>query len=276
MKYFSRSISTCKYLEREHMAHRTWADAVSSNNKHPSPGTIRESGHEKNHPDPSSKAQDYAPQERQETCKMSSDDRNTLVKASTAVEEKKRFAAAHMTNRGRDHHSPLIVSLCLSNEAAEALTSIRKANFPASQNNLDAHLTLLHALPASVQSEMQAHLSEVSTTQAIFNLSLGKLQVRPRIIMLPARSRFLDNLVFDMQDKFWSMLSDQDRQTFRGGHITLCNKQTEDEISKRRGAIDEAVQSRANWHCQAIGLDLWIYRGNRPWEHVRHYSFHKP
>lgn len=171
-----------------------------------------------------------------------------------------------------DHGNPLIVSLRFSEPAFQCLTKIRKHNFPEKQNNLDAHLTILHALPSLQREGAHALLSDLSGRTHRFNLSLGALRARPKIVLLPVRSKILDELVYAIQDHFWDTLSDQDRQDFHG-HITLCNKQTPEETARRQPAIEEAVKERNSWNCKAIGLDLWEYRGSRPWKLISKHDF---
>lgn len=179
----------------------------------------------------------------------------------------------HMKNRGdTDHRNPLIVSLRFNDQSFEKMTDIRKANFPERHNNLDAHLTILHSLPRKLQTESDALLKRICSETAPFNLSLGALRVRPKIIMLPVRSKRLDELVYDIQEEFWHDLSDQDRQDFRG-HVTLCNKHSEEETARRQAQIEEAVKSRNSWNCRAVGLDLWEYRGNKPWSLISAHTF---
>ncbi|CCG80812.1 protein of unknown function [Taphrina deformans PYCC 5710] len=179
----------------------------------------------------------------------------------------------YMTHRGSTDRSPLIVSLRLDEQILGKLTTIRKANFPPKQNNLEAHLTLLHALPATCRSAMHEFLSDLAHKQSRFDLRLGQLRVKPKIVLLPVRSKVLDQLVYDIQDAFWSELSDQDRQDFRGGHITLCNKLTEEEVAERAVGIEKAIGDISVSKSQAIGIDMWIYRGNKPWQPVSSYEF---
>lgn len=171
-----------------------------------------------------------------------------------------------------DHGNPLVVSLRFSEPAFHHLTKIRKENFPDKHNNLDAHLTILHALPSLQRDRAHAFLSDLSARTRNFNLSLGALRARPKIVLLPVRSKILDELVYAMQDHFWDTLSDQDRQDFHG-HITLCNKQTPEETAKRQASIEDAVKNRNSWNCKAIGIDLWEYRGSRPWKLISKHDF---
>lgn len=184
-------------------------------------------------------------------------------------------ANTYMSHRGQSDRSPLIISLRLDTKLMDQLTAIRKDNFPPRQNNLDAHLTILHALPASSRKKMDEFLGTLTKDCRPFQLRPGRLQVKPQIVLLPLRSKLLDDLVYQIQDVCWADLSDQDRQDFRGGHITLCNKLSEEETANRATSIDESLKHIDLSKCRAIGLDMWRYRGNKPWQPLSNYDFAK-
>ncbi|RYE16611.1 MAG: 2'-5' RNA ligase family protein, partial [Sphingobacteriaceae bacterium] len=46
--------------------------------------------------------------------------------------------------------NPIILTLKINTDAAEYFTDLRKQNFPAERNYLDAHLTLFHHLPGNI------------------------------------------------------------------------------------------------------------------------------
>lgn len=184
-----------------------------------------------------------------------------------------RLENSPMTHRGQDHKSPLIVSLRFNRKILEQLTEIRQQHFPDDNNNLDAHLTILHALPAECREDMQHYLQALADKKTAFRLSLAKVQVKPRIVLLPVRGPELNETVHQIQQQFWDMLSDQDRGTFRQGHITLCNKRSEEEVAARGPEIEAKLHGCERWHCMALGLDLWVYQGRKPWKHVSYYPF---
>lgn len=181
--------------------------------------------------------------------------------------------AERMAHRGKVQRDPLVLSLRLNRRVLDELTTIRQQNFPPEHNNLEAHLTILHALPAEAREDMQLYLQKMSQTQSAIKLSLGKVQVKTRIVLLPVRAHDLNDAVHRIQKQFWNMLSDQDRSPFRQGHITLCNKRSEEEIAERGAEIESRLSECDKWHCTGLGLDLWIYQGNRPWKHISYHPF---
>ena len=58
--------------------------------------------------------------------------------------------------------APLIVSALLDPDSFAWLDGLRRAHFPAERNFLDAHLTLFHALPPSLEPELKRRLSSLT------------------------------------------------------------------------------------------------------------------
>lgn len=169
----------------------------------------------------------------------------------------------------REQHQPLIVSLRFDDRTFELLTHVRKQYFPHN-NNLDAHLTILHNLPFSELHSSASFLENLCRKTSPFHVSFGKLIHRSKIILLPVESRRLNDVAYAIQDRFWQELSDQDRQNFKG-HITLCNKRSVEETSKLGPLVSDAVKHIAS--CQAVGIDIWGYRGQNPWQHEKFFAF---
>lgn len=178
-----------------------------------------------------------------------------------------------MVHRGRKQKNPLIVSLRLNQTVTDKLTTIRRENFPSYNNNLDAHLTILHALPAEARTEMQSYLQSLTQGRKSYNLAFGHVQAKPRIVLLPVRSKALNDAVYSIQERFWDLLSDQDRKPFHQGHITLCNKRPEEEVAERGSKIQSQLEGCEAWRSVAEGFDLWVYQGNEPWKHISYHPF---
>ena len=65
-----------------------------------------------------------------------------------------------------DDASPLILTAELPPELHRWATDLRERHFPPERNYLEAHVTLFHALPATIQAELRDVLARVVAESA--------------------------------------------------------------------------------------------------------------
>jgi len=165
-------------------------------------------------------------------------------------------------------HAPLILTAAFDKPTFERFQALRRAHFPPERNQVPAHLTLFHALPASEAASVAERCRLVTRGEppiearatGLFNLGKG---VAYRI-EAPALAR----LRAELADAWTPLLTSQDRAGFHP-HVTIMNK-AEPTAAK---ALLAAMQPLFTpWTFTLIGLDLWRYLGG-PWEAAGSFRF---
>jgi 2'-5' RNA ligase len=163
--------------------------------------------------------------------------------------------------------APIIVSALLDADSFAWLDGMRRAHFPAERNFLDAHLTLFHALPPSLEPELKGRLSSLTrgrrlTAQVSGFVSLGR-GVAVRIV-----SSELVALRGELAEAFHGLLTPQDAAPWRP-HVTIQNKVTPAEARDLLARLSSALQPR---RIEVVGLAAWWYRCG-PWEPLARFPF---
>lgn len=163
--------------------------------------------------------------------------------------------------------APIIVSATLDPESFSWLDGLRRAHFPAERNQLDAHLTLFHALPPSLEPELKGRLSSMTrgrplAAEASGLASLGR-GVAVRIV-----SPQLGALREELAEAFHGMLTPQDAAGWRP-HVTIQNKVSTAEARDLLKLLSATFRPR---RVEVVGLSAWRYRGG-PWERLAQYAF---
>jgi 2'-5' RNA ligase superfamily len=163
--------------------------------------------------------------------------------------------------------APIIVSATFAPEDHRWLDAQRKAHFPPERNLLEAHLTLFHHLPPSVEAELKQRLRTacraprpVAQIAAPYSLGGG--------VAYRVHSPALAAIRSDLAEAFAGLLTPQDQAGWRP-HVTIQNKATAQEAK----ALLETLQRDFRPRPLAIaGLAAWWYRGG-PWEKIGAYNF---
>jgi 2'-5' RNA ligase len=163
--------------------------------------------------------------------------------------------------------APIIVTALLDPDGFAWLDGLRRAHFPAERNLLDAHLTLFHALPPSLEFEVKRRLlrltrSPLLIAQAISLVSLG------RGVAVRINSPQLSAVREELAEAFSGMLTPQDAAPWRP-HVTIQNKVSAAEARELLGTLSATFRPR---RVQVVGLATWWYRGG-PWEPLAQYAF---
>ena len=163
--------------------------------------------------------------------------------------------------------APIIVSALLDPDSFAWLDGLRRAHFPAERNFLDAHLTLFHALPPSLEPELRRRLSSLTrgrplVAEASGFMSLGR-GVAVRIV-----SPQLAALRGALAEAFVGMLTPQDAAGWRP-HVTVQNKVSPAEARALLALLSATFRPR---RVEIVGLSAWWYRGG-PWEPLARFAF---
>lgn len=167
-----------------------------------------------------------------------------------------------------DDPAPLILTAELPPDLHRWATGLRERHFPPERNYLEAHVTLFHALPPMVESELRDLLARVVSESApvparlegIMNLGRGTALKLSSPAMLEIRERIAAH--------FRGMLSAQDMQSPRL-HVTIQNKVPASEAKALQAELTGSIRQR---DIAFPGMALFRYRGG-PWESVRRFAF---
>ncbi len=143
----------------------------------------------------------------------------------------------------------------------------RQLYFPVERNQLDAHLTMFHALPPSLEQEVRGQFKTMcvgprpaATIAGLMNLGGG---VAYRVV-----STKLDSIRERIADHFHGSLSAQDAGGWRA-HVTIQNKATPADAQALLVSLERDFCPRSlAIHC----LALHRYLGG-PWEKIGRWAF---
>lgn len=143
----------------------------------------------------------------------------------------------------------------------------RRRHFPPERNQLDAHLTMFHALPPSSEAEVRVQLKTqckgsrpAASIVGLMNLGGG---VAYRVL-----SPDLDSIRKAIADHFHGSLTAQDAAGWRG-HVTIQNKVTAGEAKALLESLGRVFCPRP---LAIHGLALHRYLGGS-WEKLGRWAF---
>ena len=147
------------------------------------------------------------------------------------------------------------------------LEALRRLHFPPGRNQLPAHLTLFHALPPSLESEVTEALRQEARGKA------PRARLRPPYslgggVAFRILSTELDDLRARLAERFHGALSAQDAAGFRA-HVTIQNK-VAPKIA--RALLDELTRGFREQPFRIAALSLHRYLGG-PWQPLGRYPF---
>ncbi|WP_432561206.1 2'-5' RNA ligase family protein [Kineococcus sp. SYSU DK003] len=158
--------------------------------------------------------------------------------------------------------NPLIVSAAFDEQSQQSLDALRRRFFPPERNQLPAHLTLFHALPADAPGEVLAAVRAACARPAP---AAGVTGVRSlgRGAALVVDSPGLGQARAAIAGAFAGRLTRQDAQGFRP-HVTVQNFV---DPALARATVADLSSGFAPWPLALLGLAVHRYAGG-PWELV--------
>ena len=160
---------------------------------------------------------------------------------------------------------PRILTLTLDPLAQAAFDTLRRAHFPPDRLVVGAHVTLFHALPAKLSTEV---IEAQAATTGPFAVQVDSVRFLGRGVAYALRSDRLSRLRERLAHHWRGCLTAQDRQPWRP-HVTIQNKVAP---GIARALHDTLAVSFSRYEVTATGFDLWIYRGG-PWEAQKTFAF---
>ena len=162
---------------------------------------------------------------------------------------------------------PLIVTLRLDDSTRARFDQERAELFPPGRTAVGAHVTLFHALPASMRREVEGVLAQHRAWPR-FPVGVSEPFGLGRGVAYGLHSRDLETLHRGLQDRWQARLTPQDRQRFKP-HVTVQNKVTPAEA---RETLTRLRAAFVPIEATGIGLELWRYEGG-PWTALARYDF---
>lgn len=162
----------------------------------------------------------------------------------------------------------LIVTALLAPREQAFFDRLRRDHFPPERNQLAAHLTMFHAIPAMLEPELRQRLAGMAAelpppaarVAGLMNLGGG---VAFRIV-----SDELDAIRTELAEAFRGHLTQQDSHGWRP-HITVQNKVNSTEAHALHDRLAAGFEPRA---LELAGLAYDHYAGG-PWLPGRRYPF---
>ena len=163
--------------------------------------------------------------------------------------------------------APLIVTLLLEEVAQQRFDRLRAAHFPAARNHLAAHVTLFHALPGELRTEVRA-LLRTAADRPPFPVAVTGVRFLGRGVALDLDAPEITTLRSSVAAAFAAELTPQDRQWSRP-HVTVQNKV---EPAVARALHADLAAAFTPETVTARGLGLWHYLGG-PWSLEAEFGF---
>ena len=164
--------------------------------------------------------------------------------------------------------APLILTAELPPDLHRWATALRRAHYPPERNQLEAHVTLFHALPAQLEGELRGLLARLAGELAPVPARLDGTMNLGRGTALALSSPAMLDLRDYIAEHFRGMLTAQDGHTPRL-HVTIQNKVSPSEAKALQAELADMIRPR-DFAFPALGL--FRYRGG-PWEAVRRFAF---
>ena len=162
---------------------------------------------------------------------------------------------------------PLLVTAALPPDVLAWADGLRKAHFPPDRNKLQAHVTLFHALPPSVEDELRQILADLAASppppariSGLMKLGGGTALAIDSPGMLELHSR--------IAERMHGLLTRQDAQPLKL-HITIQNKVTAQSARELQDELGATLEARSfRFH----GFDLFAYEDGL-WRPLRSFAF---
>ena len=161
----------------------------------------------------------------------------------------------------------LIVTAELGGEDQAWLDRLRRTHFPPERNLLTAHLTMFHALPPSLESEVRHRLGQATKAPPPRAEIAGLMDLGGGVAFRVV-SDDLDHIRAELADAFRGSLTAQDSQGWRP-HVTIQNKVG---TKVARALLAELEAGFVPRRLSIRGLGLHRYLGG-PWEELATYGF---
>lgn len=155
---------------------------------------------------------------------------------------------------------PLILTLVLHPEDQERLDTLRRRHFPPERNQLQAHVTMFHAVPGEHLPAVRDAVTQVCRRPP-FTVPVTGVRSLGRGAALTLASPELTEVRADLARAFGPWLTRQDAQRF-DAHVTVQNFVRPETA---RALVERLSEGFEAWEVRATGVGVHRYLGG-PWE----------
>ena len=163
---------------------------------------------------------------------------------------------------------PLIVTALMGAADQAVFDRLRTTYFPPERNQLDAHLTMFHAIPHMLEDELRYRLAAICAELSPPRASISGLMNLGGGVAYRIVSDDLDAIRAELADAFRGHLTQQDSHGWRP-HITVQNKVTSSIAIATLADLERGFSPRPLF---VTGLAFYHYEGG-PWRLGRRYPF---
>jgi len=163
--------------------------------------------------------------------------------------------------------APLVLTLVLGPDDQERLDALRRSHFPPERNQLQAHVTMFHALPGEHLPAVRDAVAQVCR-RSPFAVPVTGVRSLGRGTALTLAAPELTQVRAELAREFSPWLTRQDAQRFNA-HVTVQNFVTPDAA---RSLVARLSQSFQPWAARATGVAVHRYLGG-PWELLDEVAF---
>ena len=147
----------------------------------------------------------------------------------------------------------LIITLKIDDASQAFFNEKRKQYYPAYANFVDAHITLLHKLPAD-KNIVYDTLNKMSKIN-VFDMEVEGIKHIDNFVAYDIVSQTLQHMHAEMQTTFANMLNEKDKEIL-WPHITVHNKAT---VYKAFKTYEKLLKDFKPCSIIAIGFTTWFY-----------------
>lgn len=164
--------------------------------------------------------------------------------------------------------APIIVTALFGRRDQGWFDAMRRDYFPPERNQLDAHLTLFHHLPPSVEHDLKHRLTRDTRGVRAPAARVAGLMSLGRGVAFRIDSPELIAIRQHLCEAFAGMLTPQDAGGWRA-HVTIQNKVAPGVAKVLLATLAKDFRAR---EIEIAGLATWWYRGG-PWEPLSRHMF---
>ena len=164
--------------------------------------------------------------------------------------------------------APLVLTAVLPAALQGRAEGLRRAHYPPDRNQVPAHVTLLRALPPSVEAEARGLLAALAAELPPVPATLTGVTDLGTGTALGIDSPDMLNLRAMIAEHFHGMLTLQDQGEPRL-HVTVQNKVTRGEAKALQAMLAPTI-SRERFAFAGLALHRWL---GGPWEDAGHWPF---
>ncbi len=173
-----------------------------------------------------------------------------------------------MTESAFSPNAPIILTAAMGKADHRRFTALRDEHFPPDRNYLNAHITLFHHLPGSMEASIIGEVKRALAEYPAPRATIDRLIPLGRGVAYHVDSPELLSIREELAERFHGMLTPQDEGRPRL-HVTIQNKVEPREAKALLAELSADFEPR---EIDIIGIAAHFYRGG-PWDDIGCWRF---